>query len=51
MYETQTTLEFPIHLIADSLEVILLSNILFTLLSHASLYHWITTKNIQLNKC
>ena len=50
MDETQTSLEFPIHLIAqtaDSLEVILLSNILFTIyiISLASFYQEITTKN------
>ena len=45
MYETQTSFEFPIHLIADSLEVILLSNILFSLSSHTLLY----VKRLQQN--
>ena len=45
MYETQTSIEFPIHLIADSLEVILLSNILFSLSSHTLLY----VKRLQQN--
>ena len=50
MYETGTSLEFPIHLIADSLEVILLSNILFTLSSHTLLYIMRLQEDIQLHE-